>query len=618
MPVIGERIDTLAMSRGYAKDPLAKYAQAFRDVARSIQTETCNAIDPIADCGRALRNPISIQSLKDFYINESADFAGMTTEEIEDHILSMNEQFENNRQGMLLMSEYASMTGYNPVMGLSIPIHKNIMMNNIFDKGAIPKVVAKSPKFTLSMETRMLVGPDGKEIDMYKQQNEMFDAIESTAPIKDTIIQLPEKETVDVLQTTFGANSRDDSLSIETHISQVAVKSYVENGDKFWDFATGKEVVASEENMGSGKTYTTRDQYVWKKIAPLGFVPAYGEYDRQLMGGIAVVVKYLDGSDVKTKTTSIQISGYTRKNKFTIYADSADIKAIKLSARIDTSTAMIRTCSVKWSVKTDIVEIPNANPISVPVSPEEVKDIAALYQVNQLTKLMSMFKLTLGNYKDDKIRKHLDTSFINMDPGSKLAETFDFAPREGYMLDHIEWRHKTFMDALDTHVTKLIQVLNDPNMTITIIGRPDLIRKLSVTEYTYQTPSAIGPVELDFVRTVTTSDKRIYQFISSDKLRGNNNLIVILCPRNSERIIYRIYDYQMYVSNEIRNAVNYALPAIHAFERWKFVEYQPIQARIKILNPTGLKTKVANDDPIGRVYNNDFDPATGYDANAPT
>jgi hypothetical protein len=162
------------------------------------------------------------------------------------------------------------------------------------------------------------------------------------------------------------------------------------------------------------------------------------------------------------------------------------------------------------------------------------------------------------------------------------------------------------MDFLDSGVSGLMQVLNDPNMTVSIFGAPELVRKITPTEYTYVTPSNVGPVDLDFTKTVCTSDKRVYQFISSDKLRGNSNLIIILCPRNSERIIYRIYDYQMYISNEIRNMNNPALPAIHAFERWKFVEYQPVQARLKILNPTGLTNIAPNDDPIGTSGYSDF------------
>ena len=62
----------------------------------------------------------------------------------------------------------------------------------------------------------------------------------------------------------------------------------------------------------------------------------------------------------------------------------------------------------------------------------------------------------------------------------------------------------------------------------------------------------------------------------------------------------------MYVSNEIRNMNNPALPAIHAFERWKFVEYQPVQGRIQIKHPTGLTEIAPNEDPIGGQYMNDF------------
>jgi hypothetical protein len=236
-----------------------------------------------------------------------------------------------------------------------------------------------------------------------------------------------------------------------------------------------------------------------------------------------------------------------------------------------------------------------------------------------MTKVMSLIKTSLGNYKDDKIRRGMDESYLRMPAESKIGRQFDFAPSQNYALDPVEWRYKTFMDALDTHVTQLLHVLNDANMTINIIGRDDLIRKITPTDYTYQSPSAIGPVELDFVKTVVTSDKRTYQFISSDKLRDSNNLMIILCPRNSDRFMYRIYDYQMYLSNEIRNAQNPSLPAIHAFERWVLKEYQPVQGRIRILNPTGLRNYTTdysyNNDPIGRgdglgvasVGKNDFD-----------
>ena len=146
------------------------------------------------------------------------------------------------------------------------------------------------------------------------------------------------------------------------------------------------------------------------------------------------------------------------------------------------------------------------------------------------------------------------------------------------------------MDYLDDYATKMLQVLNDPNMTISVVGDPRIVRKLSPKDYVYQAPANIGPVTLDYTQTiVNASDKRVYNFVGSDKYRNTNQLMIILNPRNTERICYRIYNYQMYISNEIRNAANPSLPAINSFERWLLKPYQPVQSRIKILNPSGKR-----------------------------
>ena len=599
MPVAGER-RSAQVGRGYKKGAFHEFASEFKDLAHSMLTES--HVSLYEEPSKAMQIVSTNEAMKHFFIENSIDRndQSVTTEEYEDHVQMMEEQYLNDREAVM---EYAAMGGYNPVIGMTFPIHKNLLMNNIFDKGAIPKTVTKSPKWTQTMETRILVDTEGNEIDMFLEQNKMTAAIDATAPFKETIIDIPEAESVDVLALTFGANRRDDNLSIESYISEVLITAYCEAGDTCYNPTTKKEEAVT----------VAGDYPVWFKIGKKHFVPGYGDQEvRQMVENFSVVVKDNVSGTVGTKVLQAMISGFTKKNMFTIMCNSPLVTKVKLVCRIDTSSAMLRTCSTKWKMNTQIYEMPNANPINIPISPEEVKDVAALYQVNQLSKIMSMMKLTLGNYKDDKIHKFLDESFTDLPETSKIAKTYDFAPRDGYFADHIEWRHKTFMDALDTYVTYLIQVLNDPNMTVSIFGRPDLIRKITPTEYTYQTPSSIGPVELDFVKTVTTSDKRVYQFISSDKMRDNNNLIIILNPRNTDRIIYQIYDYQLYVSNEIRNVVNYALPAIHAFERWMITEYQPVQGRLKIINPTGLRTARENDDPIGTNAANDFT------ANVPT
>ena len=156
--------------------------------------------------------------MKSFFIENSADPKGMTAEEYEDHIAMMEQLYENDKEAVL---EHSGMGQFNPVIGMTFPIHKNIMLNNIFDKGAIPKLVATSPKFTVSMETRWLIDPETNEkIDMWREQYKMTDAIEKAAPMKSLYLPLPEAENTNIIETLFGVPAdHNTNLSIESYIS---------------------------------------------------------------------------------------------------------------------------------------------------------------------------------------------------------------------------------------------------------------------------------------------------------------------------------------------------------------------------------------------------------------
>lgn len=588
MPVLGTRKSGVIGATNLTKDPMYALAKEFTSVTNSILNES--GVDIYANPTTALNIAASREALKDFYVNESAPEIDLQdVDDREAHIQEMEALFENNRDAIL---ENAVAGTYSPVVGMAFPIHKNLLMNTVFDK-AMPKVVTQSPIWTMTMETRILQTPGGEEIDIWKQQNRIYEAMESTAPFRRVVVKLPEFETVDILKDVFKATARHDALAIDTHIDAVAVETWVEEGGVKLDPTTLEESVVDT----AGKFLT------WMPVS-LKFSPAYGEYNRTLTQKIVLAVSE-DGVE-KTNVESL-ISGYMKENKFGLFAGNDLVKAVRIAAKIDTSSAMIKTCQVKWKTVTTSEEMPNANPINVTMSPEEVKDVAALYNVNQATKVMSIVQTVLGNYRDDKIHAHLDNSFLRLPDEARVSSAFDFAPRQSFYSTHVEWREKTFMDYLDTIATSMIQVLNDPNMTISVVGRADLIRKITPTSTytTTQTPTNVGPITLDYCKTVVSTENRVYQFISSDKLRGNDNLIILLKPRNSNRILYQVVDYQFYLSNEIRNVENYALPAIHSFDRFKVQEYQPVQGRIKILNPTGLTTPVVNDDPIGVNKMND-------------
>lgn len=579
--IAGTRQKTVG-STAYRNDPLYAYSKAFTEAAQNILTT--ESYDIFGEPARALRSNGVREALKEFFVNEFVDDEDptKTVEEIQEAHDDIEAMFEND---MTALSENAYQSEYAPMIGMSLPIHKLILMNNVFSQGGgIQKVTAVQPAFTISMERRILVTPKGEEIDMFLEQNKIADAIDSTAPTEIFDLDLPQNEDTDIIGQLGGTVT--DELSMETHIAGIYVENvYFAEGDHLPDedgwFSTKGELATAE---------TAGTKNVWYPVN-IDFTPSYGgpnRLERVISQPISIRYKTdADGGIAEVKDT---LFGAMNNSKITLTAVKGTVKKVRLAAKLNTSNATLDECSVKWKVDSTWVEIPEATPINTTVSPEEVKDVAAMYDANQVTKVMSITKTALSEYKDMKIKRGLDKSYQTMDENTSFADEFDFAVPEGYQLDWVTYRHATFMDFLDDHVTRMLQVLNDSNMTITIYGDPRVVRKITPTEYTYQAPANIGPVTLDYTQTIVdTKDHRVYNFVGSDKFRNTNELMILLNPRNTERICYRIYDYQLYISNEIRNAANPSLPAIHAFERWKLVSYQPVQSRIKILNPSGMR-----------------------------
>lgn len=579
--VAGTRQKTVG-GNAYHRDPLYPYAKAFVESAQNILDEA--TYDLFSEPGRALRSNQVKESLREFFTNDILDPKAsehMLAEEIEEETNDMNALFENDIE---CMNENAYMTEYMPMIGMSLPIHKLIMMNNVFSQGGgIQKVVAVQPAFTVSLERRILVTPDGKKIDFFAEQNKIADAIDSTIPMITLELTLPQLEdTTDLIDKLGGALG--DEISTQTIVSGIKVEGvYVPEGGYLPDedgWFSNKSTVATAEEAG---TYD-----FWYHVA-YPFTPYYGgpNHSERVLSR-DVTIRYQADAEGTINMITDRLYGTLDNNKLTLSSLKGLVKEVRLDTKLDASTVTHELASVEWKTDTDYVEIPEATPINTTVSPEEVKDISAMYDANQVTKIISMTKKVLSEYKDHKIYDGLNASFQRMDERTSFYDEYDFAVPEGYALDHVTYRINTFMDMFDDYATKMLQVLNDSNMTVTIFGDPRIVRKITPTDYTYQSPASIGPVKLDYTQTIVdTKDNRVYNFVGSDKMRDTNELMVLLNPRNTERICYRIYDYQMYISNEVRNPMNPAKPAIHSFERWKLYEFQPVQGRIQILHPAG-------------------------------
>lgn len=580
--IAGTRQKTIG-GTAYRNDPLYAYAKAFTEAANNILT--VENYDLFAEPMRTIRSNGAKEALKEFFCENfvNDDDVTKTAEQLQDMHEDVEAQFEND---ITAMQENAYMSEYAPMVGMALPIHKLILMNNVFSQGGgVQRVQAIQPNFTINMERRILVTPDGTEIDMFLEQNKIADAIDSTAPTKEFDLDLPQLEGATDIVGQLGGTVTDELSSI-THVCGIYVENvYIAEGDFLPDengWYSNKGQIATAEDAGL--------KNIWFRVN-VPFTPSYGGPNRnERVLNQPITIQYKKDAAGTVETLKDTIFGSMNKSKVALTTLTGKIKKVKLAAKLNTSNAQLDEVYVKWKVDSDYVEIPEATPINTTISPEEVKDVAAMYDSNQVTKIMSMTKTALSEYKDMKMKRFFDQSYAEMDERTSFAGEFDFAPNEGYALDWVTFRQATFMDYLDDLVTRMLQVLNDPNMTVTIYGDPRIVRKVTPTEYTYQAPANIGPVTLDYTQTIVNNkDQRVYNFVGSDKFRNTNELMIILNPRNTDRICYRLYDYQLYISNEIRNSANPSLPSIHAFERWLLKAYQPVQSRIKILNPSGLR-----------------------------
>ena len=618
MAILGSKPEVnKELLRGYEHDTMHESAAAFLDLAQAAKQES--GLDIFAQPRDFLTNSITKDELRNYFVQESYDendpkYADPAV--LREHLDNMSALFENDVDGFI--TESTNLGAYSPVIGMALPIHKNILMNAVYDQ-VMPKDVSRSPKFTLTMEIRTLVDTKGNKYDMFAEQNRIKGVIEDSVPSFDHVITaLPEQEATDFIQEAISAGIPCDknvaNLSIRTEVLGVVVENvWVEPGEFYWDAAAKKEVV----NSGVAAAHP-----VLFKIHAF-FTPGYGDHTRQMHRAFMISFNKAAGRPCTAKGT---LMGYLKDNNrmflqaapmnvkdLTTGVEAFDttthtISALVVHAVLDVSSAAFPTPKVEWSSTTDIFQIPEAPHVTVPITPEEVKDIQALYDVNQVTKLMSMVRLALIHWKDDSIRDRLDESYLAMPAQKQYKAAFDWTPPMNYTDLPVRWRNGQFMDRLETMVTEMLQELNDENMTIAIFGRPDLIRRIAPQQYQFQTASNIGPVQLDFTRTVVTAEHRVYNFISTQKMRNNNNFVVLLIPRNSMRITYKVIDYQMYLSNEIRDAKQTALPAFTAFERWLFLQYQPVQGRVHIFNPTGLRNNPEDDvkDWIGVNAMNDY------------
>ena len=131
MPIAGVR-ETKSVGNSYRKRPLAAYAKAFSECAQSILKE--DGYDIFEEPQKVYHRKESNAAMKRFFCENWYDENNDTldTEDREDLLEQAEAQFENDVEAMM---EHSAPAEYNPIVGMALPIHKLILMNNVYDKG---------------------------------------------------------------------------------------------------------------------------------------------------------------------------------------------------------------------------------------------------------------------------------------------------------------------------------------------------------------------------------------------------------------------------------------------------------------------------------------------------
>lgn len=485
---------------------------------------------------------------------------------------SMEIKFDNNIRAMFdTLVESAGtngsigVTNLNAIIGLSLPLSKDILMNNMF-ANTLPTMVAESKIINKQFEVRRLIDSvTGKVVDLYSQQNEIFDLLYKSNPLK--VLTINAGQTIDAVQSlSLGQNENINNVKV----SHVTVNIDLKEGDILPDGT----VVESDE---------TRDVKI-----PLG--------------GIQLNQTYND----PTLTKDIEFNGRNlgkfvvtrRANEITLLAQNDKIKNVDVILVKDNSVLSTTPPRVEWEIKNQQISIDNEVHVATSYSPETAYDHKTLHNVDLLATIVESTRTVLEDYKDAYIIESLNADFERMHPSQKVKTEFDFAARNGYHGSIQQWIDESFKFTLDDTIDGLFRIINDPNAEVLIYGKPSLITKIMPKNDNGRISNFRNGKEsqnIEFAKTTYSTANRRVSYISSQKLQSkrdgssNNEFILLLNPTN-ERTMYKLVEYQTYLGSEIKPAASAHLPTITAFDRFEFIKFEGVQGRIGILNPSGIRS----------------------------
>lgn len=632
----------------YAGGDMASLAKEYHQVIESIDKDNRYA-NLFESYKGVLRDDRHSKALKDFFVSNIVEEADptMSIEKSEKLREDYELMFSNIKEDIL--KEHTATAVYNPMAGLSLPMYKQYMINSIYEN-VIPSESVNNPIFSCAVEKRVLIDPvTRREYDFFTEQHLLTDVILGCVEKRDVFFTVPQTEADnDILTTVFGKTGNVENLSTATHVSglvgtrlimpqqeikiavsrTVGTETVIEvipyTNRTIAALVAGTDVLPGVTGTVIGGVFpyeekfktsygaynlTLTNAYEIPVVTAVAAGTVPGSYNLTTVDGTVIQNAVSEKAIPKDKWVKGYISATMNKNKFMIMtSDTTNTLGVVMFCKIDMASATQPTPTVKWTERTHQFRVPDAYySYSITTSNDELADVAALYNIDQMSKIMQMVKDSDINTKDDMIKMYLDDSYVSLPDNMKIGRTFTCKENGAYAHGPKAWVKEMFMMELEAHIGKMGQMLNDPDMVYNIVGRKELIMRLApeLDKVTYVSQASVGPIKQDFMKVITnTSTNTQMTFVAADKMRDTNNLIIIPIPKSDNRFVYKLFNYIYVLTNKVRNPENSQLENMYCYSRWLLEKLQPFQGRVTIkdamMNPRYASEHSFSNDPLGR------------------
>lgn len=528
-----------------------------------------------------LQDPSVRDFVKQSFIEGAFDPLNFDADEdaINEHIEFLEKKFDNNIKAMfntILESagtnQSLGLTNLNAIVGLSLPISKDILMNNMF-VNTLPSMVADNKILNKQFEIRRLIDPvSGNSIDLYREQNKIFELLYKSNPTK--IYSIQRGETVNLVEKlSLGQNENIDNVKV----AKVTVSIDLKEGDIMPD---GSKVESDKTedvtlNLGGLQLNQTYND-------PTLYYPI--QFNGRNVGAFVLTRRY---------------------NELTLFTQDEKVKSVEVICVKDNSVLSTTPPRVEWEIRSEQISIDNQVFVATNYTPQTVYDHKTLHNVDILGTIIETTRTVLEDYKDVYLIESLNADFERMHPTQKVTMEVDFAAKDGYHDSIQAWIDNIFPFRLNDMIDSLFRIINDPNAEVLIYGKPSLIGKVMPKNESGKITNFRSPnrsnQNVEFAKSTYSMQNRKVSFISSQKLQNkqngsdNNEFMVILNPTN-ERTMYKLVEYQTYLGGEIKPAASAHLPTITAFDRFELIKFEAVQGRIRVLNQSGLRSDQTDAD----------------------